>query len=332
MASMARPPALEIGTTLGPYTIRDVLGRGSQGVVYLARREGEDRDLALKVVHPESDEMALARFEREATTTAEIVHDGIVRVLDQGEAEGGVLWYAMERVESSANLERRILSLGALDPEDAARLVAKIARAVDFAHEQGVIHRDLKPANILLAEGSIQRPMISDFGLALVTGGSRLTQTGAFVGTPCYLAPEVVRGGKATPGSDVYALGAILYECLTGRPPYIGTSIGSILVAALHDPLEPPRKHVAGIPAAIERVCVQCLEKEAAHRPQSAKSVARALERAIGEGTESGEFSMESMAAARAGLRRSWPFVIGLLLGAEVGFLGALALIFWGAR
>jgi serine/threonine-protein kinase len=318
-------PALEIGTQLGPYTIRDVLGRGSQGVVYLARRDGDSKDHALKVVHPGSSAMAKARFEREASTTASLKHEGIVPVLDYGRAEGGLLWYAMQRVEASANLDRRILSLGPLDAEDAAQLLVKVARAVEHAHSQGIIHRDLKPSNILLAEGSIKRPMISDFGLALVHGESRLTQTGAFVGTPCYLAPEVVRGGQASRSSDVYALGAILYECLVGRPPFLGTSLGAILERVMNATPEPPGRIQAGVPATLERVCMSCLEKRPEHRPANAEAVARAVERAFGKAKAPLlDDARESIATFRTRLRRSWPFLIGALLGAQLGFLIAL--------
>jgi serine/threonine-protein kinase len=330
-----RAPALEPGTQLGPYTIRDVLGRGSQGAVYLARREGEEQDQALKVIHPGADRAAVARFEREVVTLEAVDHPEIVRILDHGQAEGGLLYYAMERVEASANLERRILALGPLEPTDAARLLVKLARAVDHAHEQGVIHRDLKPSNILLAGGSIEQPRIADFGLALVAGGGRLTQTGAIVGTPCYLAPEVVRGEKASRRSDVYALGAVFYECLTGRPPFAGPSIGAILSLVLRTTPRPPREARPEIPPALARICLSCLEKHPAHRPATAAAVARSLERALGEGSHDGSLLEDALAGAsrlRVGLRRWGPWVLGALLGLEVGFLAALAATVEGLR
>jgi len=348
---MPAPQALEIGARLGPYEVLDVLGRGSQGVVYLARRSGpapwvavpaggeaeggegsapaaapEPVEVALKVLRPDADEGARARFLREAQTMARIRHDGIVRVLESGSAHG-LPYYAMERIEG-VTLERRILSLGPLEPEGAARLVATLARTVEYGHEKGIIHRDLKPSNVLLPGGSLAAPKISDFGLALVAGGTRLTQTNALVGTPCYLAPEVVRGGKASEASDVYALGAILYECLTGKAPFEGTSIGAILHQVVTRQPTPLRGCGISAPGALERVCLHCLEKTPGHRPPSAGAVARALERTFGERERLGmaREARERLALAGAGIRRSWTLAVGLLLGLELGFLLGLYL------
>ncbi len=317
---------LEVGSKLGPYTIKDVLGRGSQGIVYLATAEGRE-PAAIKVLRPDADENARARFTREAHTAKSLEHEGIVRVFEHGQEADGLYWFAMERVDF-ANLDRRIATLGPLEPREAARLVATLARATHYAHEKGVIHRDLKPSNVLLAHGSGYRPKIADFGLALVPGGGRLTQTNAFVGTPCYLAPEVIRGEKASRASDVYALGAILYECLVGRPPFLASSIGAILEKALRESPIQPRRVRPSIPAPLERICFQCLEKTPGHRPGTAAALATSLERFLGAPLPPQRVTER----ARDGFTRAWifvakasTFVLGAVLGLEVGFfLGTL--------
>jgi serine/threonine-protein kinase len=318
---------IEVGAKLGPYTIKDVLGRGAQGVVYLATAEGREA-AAIKVLRPDADENARARFAREAATAKSLDHEGIVRVFEHGEGPDGVLWYAMERI-AFANLERRVATLGPLEPREAARLVATLARATHYAHEKGVIHRDLKPSNILLAHGSIYRPKIADFGLALLAGGERLTQTNAFVGTPCYLAPECMKGEKASRASDVYALGAILYECLVGRPPFLAASIGAIIDKALKESPLPPRRVKPLIPAPLERVCFQCLEKAPGHRPPSAAAVATALERFLGApppSLVSAERALEGFALARATIAKTFSILLGFAIGGQIGFFLGLFL------
>jgi serine/threonine-protein kinase len=234
----------------------------------------------------------------------------------------------MERIDAES-LDRRLVAGGPLEARAAARLVALLARAVHFAHDHGIVHRDLKPSNVLLAGGSLERPKIADFGLALVQGGERLTQSSAFVGTPCYLAPEVILGETAGPASDVYALGAILYECLLGRPPFMGATIGAILEKALKERPAAPRRIRASVPAALERVALLCLEKVPQHRPPSAAAVASALERFLGERRKAGavEAARESVGNARAALFRASQLLLGLALGLVAGFLVGLALV-----
>jgi serine/threonine protein kinase len=183
------------------------------------------------------------------------------------------------------------------------------------------VHRDLKPQNVLLAEGSLEKPKIADFGLALVAGGTRLTQTNAFVGTPCYLAPEIIRGEKATEASDVYAIGAILYESLVGRPPFIGASLAAILDRAVKDAPTSPRRLKPQIPAPLERICLQCLEKAPQHRLPSAGAIASSLERFLGERRQrnAGEAAREGLALAWVSFLRAASFLLGLVLGIAVG-------------
>lgn len=328
MGAVSVGERLVAGSRIGAWTLLDLLGRGAQGEVWRARREG-GAHAALKVMLPgalgAAADKARARFAREAATAAALDHPGIARVLEHGE-DAGRPWYAMALVEGQS-LERR-LAQGPLEPADAARVVARVARAAQYAHERGVVHRDLKPSNVILEGGRCDAPRVIDFGLALVEGEERLTRGNAFVGTPCYLAPELVKGAVASPRSDVYSLGAILYECLIGRPPFIGGSVASILERTLTATPIPPRKLRPATPGALERVCFQCLEKTPSHRPPAAASVARALERFLGERTREPLLveARDGAASALAGARRAWPFVLGLALGLEAGLLAGVLL------
>lgn len=285
----------------GDYQLIRELGRGGMGVVYEARQQSLNRIVALKLVlHGELASAAdRARFRAEAEAAARLIHPNIVQVHEVGDVAGQP-YFAMQFVPGQT-LSRR-LDDGPLAPRDAARLMAGVARAVDHAHQNGVLHRDLKPANILLrlpdsgsraekpGEGKSHRsaihnpqtevPMITDFGLAkLADAGSSLTATGAIVGTPSYMAPEQGRAEKQlTPAADVYALGAILYECLTGRPPFqAATALDTILLVQEQDPA-PPRLLNPGVPRDLEAICLKCLEKSPNRRYASAGALAADLE------------------------------------------------------
>jgi serine/threonine-protein kinase len=221
------------------YEILGELGRGGMGVVYKARQIGLDRIVALKVVlhagHAGSD--ARTRFQNEARAIARLQHSNIVAIHDIGDA-GGAPYFSMEYC-AGGSLSRR-LAQGPMEPRQAAELVRTLALAVQAAHDQQVIHRDLKPANILLtADGT---PKVADFGLARRTDATGQTASGAILGTPSYMAPEQARGKtrEVGPATDVYALGAILYECLTGKPPFHEDSAVDTLMAVVS---EPPRGH-----------------------------------------------------------------------------------------
>jgi serine/threonine-protein kinase len=239
-----------------------------------------------------------ARFRAEAEAAARLAHPNLVTVHEVGEVDGQP-YFSMEYVEGATLADR--VAKGPLPPREAARLVAAAARAVDHAHRQGILHRDLKPANILLQKSQFPNPKsqpgdsggwdlgfgiwdfspkVSDFGLAKrVEAGARLTQSGAVVGTPSYMAPEQARAAKAlTPAADVYSLGAILYECLTGRPPFqAATSLETLFLVLEQEPV-PPRLLNPGVPRGLETVCLKCLEKSPARRYASAAALADDLE------------------------------------------------------
>jgi tRNA A-37 threonylcarbamoyl transferase component Bud32 len=253
------------------------LGRGGMGVVYKARQRHLNRVVALKMIlggaRAAPDERA--RFLTEAEAIAAVKHPGIVQVFDFG-THDGLPFFSLELCEGGSLADR--LTAGPLPAREAARLVELVARAAQTAHEAGIVHRDLKPANVLLAADGT--PKISDFGLAKRVEGSGLTATGAVLGTPSYMAPEQARDSKdAGPLADVYALGAILYECLTGRPPFKAATAYDTLLQVVNDEPARPRQLDPKVPRDLETVCLKCLDKAPARRYASARGLADDLRR-----------------------------------------------------
>jgi serine/threonine-protein kinase len=277
-STAAAPP--EPTPSFGDFELVRELGRGGMGVVYEARQRSLNRVVALKMVlrGEFASDADRARFRAEAEAAARLVHPNIVQVYEVGEV-GGQPYFAMQFVPGST-LSRR-LAEGPLSPLDAAGLIAAVARAVDHAHRHGIVHRDLKPANVLLAADGT--PKITDFGLAKLADAGSLTQTGAIIGTPSYMAPEQARAEKRLgPAADVYALGAILYECLTGRPPFqAATALDTLLLVQEQDPVL-PRMLNPGVPRDLETVCLKCLEKSPDRRYASAAALAEDLEAFVG--------------------------------------------------
>lgn len=288
----AAQPASAIGEQgferLEGFRILAELGRGGMGVVHRAMDDALGRVVAVKTVLTANLTSAqhLQRFRSEARTAARLRHPHIVPLHYVGESSGRP-YLVMEYIEGES-LAQRLAREGPLAPDEAARLIAQTARAVEYLHTEGVIHRDLKPSNILLGPSS--HPYVSDFGLAKVLrDGADLTHTGALLGTPSYMAPELAaEGGRgACEASDIYGLGAILYECITGRPPHREESpLDTILQLLSVDPL-PPRKRRRDIPAVLERICMRCLARDPKRRYPSAAALAEDLECYLrGETTE----------------------------------------------
>ncbi|MGH7995471.1 MAG: WD40 repeat domain-containing serine/threonine protein kinase, partial [Opitutaceae bacterium] len=251
------------------------LGRGAMGVVWLARERRLERLVALKLIRTGSDPHLSQRLLREGQAAARLRHPNIVAVHALG-GSGTSAYLAMDFIEGG-NLETRVRAKP-MPPRQAAALVAKLAGALAHAHAAGVLHRDVKPSNILLDPDG--EPQLADFGLAApLDGAGDLTLPGVVAGTPAYLAPELLKGAeRACPQTDVYGLGAVLYACLTGRPPFAGDSVASLLSqVASNDPLA-PRLFQPGLPRDLATICLKCLEKPADRRYASARQLQEDLE------------------------------------------------------
>ena len=274
----AMPSAsVQLPSTFGNYELLEEIGRGGMGIVYKAYDRTLDRHVALKMIlrgiHATAAD--LGRFDSEAKAAGGLTHPNIVPIYQVGE-QNGQAYFSMKYV-----LGRTLAALMAdkpLHPRDAARYMIAIARAVQHAHEKGILHRDLKPSNILIDDND--QPLVTDFGLAKrVEGGESITGTGAIIGTPSYMAPEQAEGTKSpTAACDVYSLGAILYELLTGRPPFLAASaVETLLLVRSEEPVR-PRALNPQIDVDLEFICRKCLEKSPEHRYQSAAKLADDLE------------------------------------------------------
>ena len=270
-------PLLELPARLGDYELLEELGRGGMGIVYRARQISLDRIVAVKMIlrGTLASPNDLARFRAEAEAAARLDHPNIVPVYEVGEIEGQP-YFSMKFVDGTT-LARR-LAEGPLPPREAAAILLPVARAVHFAHRQGLLHRDLKPSNILIDEEG--QPHITDFGLAKrTTDNTGLTNTGAIIGTPSYMAPEQVGGnrGEIGPTSDVYSLGSILYQMLTGRPPFQAASPVDTLLMVLEQDPAPPRLLNVKADRDLEMIALKCLQKPPDLRYTSAEALARDL-------------------------------------------------------
>jgi tetratricopeptide (TPR) repeat protein len=261
------------------YEVLGVLGKGGMGVVYKARQVGLERLVALKMIlhagHAGAEERQ--RFRTEAEAVARLTHPHIVQIHEVGEHQG-LPYFSLEFC-AGGSLDQKLNGTPQA-PREAAQLVEVLAGAVDAAHRQGIVHRDLKPANVLLTQDG--QPKITDFGLAKKTDtGVGQTQSGAILGTPSYMAPEQAAGKnrEVGPAADVYALGAILYEMLTGRPPFKAVTPLDTLVLVMTEEPVPPRRLQPAVPRDLETICLKCLHKEPARRYAGALALAEDLQR-----------------------------------------------------
>jgi eukaryotic-like serine/threonine-protein kinase len=287
------------------YRLDREIGVGGMATVYLARDVRHQRQVAIKVLHPElSAVIGTERFLQEIELTAQLQHPHILPLFDSGEADG-LLYYVMPYVEGES-LRARLERERQLPVADTLRIASEVADALDYAHRRGLVHRDVKPENILLHEG---RAQVADFGIALAVQhatGTRLTQTGLSLGTPHYMAPEQAMGERGTDArADVYALGAMVYEMLAGEPPFTGASSPAVLVRVLTEPPRSVRVHRPQVPEHVDAALARALQKLPADRWQTARELSEALQgtrqtpltaAAVGAGDDA--------AAAHAGPRR----------------------------
>ena len=267
--------------TFGQYELLSEIGRGGMGVVYKARQPTLDRIVAVKMIlgHHLASAEHVRRFQIEARAAARLRHPNIVPIHEVGQLHGQH-YFVMEHIDGESLAQR--LSRGPLDLPAAVRLLTDVVRAVEHLHQQNIVHRDLKPSNILLdGEG---RPYVTDFGLAKIFGaGTDATTTGVIAGTPSYMAPEQATAHtEIGPGADVYSLGAILYELLTGQPPFHSDNPLDTLMDVLGGEPERPRKLNPKVPLGLELICLKCLAKSPDDRYASAAALADDLQRFAG--------------------------------------------------
>jgi serine/threonine-protein kinase len=309
----------QLGTALSDrYRITRELGAGGMATVYLAHDLKHDRDVAIKVLHPElAAALGGDRFLSEIKTTAKLQHPHILPLLDSGDADG-LLYYVMPYVEGET-LRSRLSRERQLPIDDALRVAREVADALGSAHAHGIIHRDIKPENILLQGG---HALVADFGIALAVqqaGGARMTQTGLSLGTPQYMSPEQAMGEKTVDlRADIYALGAVTYEMLTGDPPFTGSSVQAIVAKVMSAEPERPTLIRKTIPPGVEAAVLTALAKLPADRFASAGEFAAAL------ANPAATMSRAGVPPALARGRRGWlitaavgaaALVTGLMLG-----------------
>ena len=270
-------PAPPVNPSVKPdiagYELFEQLARGGMGIVFRGRQLGTNREVAVKLCDPEgkADTRQLIRFLAEAESAAAVKHDNVVQVFEFGHS-GGRPFLALEYCPGGT-LEHRVQA-APLPPHEAAGLFVQIAAGVQAVHDQGIVHRDLKPANILFAADGT--PKVADFGLAKRGTGSDLTRTKAIMGTPAYMSPEQAKGDTkfVGPGADVWAVGAMFYECLTGARPFRAADQWDLLRMVINDPPLPLRQRVPTLPKELETICLKCLSKEPHDRYPTAQAVA----------------------------------------------------------
>lgn len=269
------------GILSGRYELGDRLGSGGMSTVYRAVDRTLERTVAVKVLaeHLSDDERFVQRFRREALAVAKLIHPNIVQVYDSG-IDDGRHYIVMEYAEgrSGAQILQR---QGPLDPETAAEAGTQACAGLDYAHRRGIIHRDVKPGNLMVCGGPVgggeMTVKLTDFGIARAIEQTRITQVGSVVGTAAYLAPEQVRGEEATPATDVYALGVVLYQFLTGRLPYEGSSLAELAVRQQNESPLPPSSYNDEVSEALGAAVLRALEGDPARRYASAAELAGGL-------------------------------------------------------
>jgi len=320
---------------IGPYQIISELGRGGMALVYRALQPSVNRIVALKVLppHMETDAEALERFRREAETAANLTHEHIVKVWDAS-VTNAPFYIAMEFLDGGTLADR--LAAGPLPVEQAVSVAGKVCAALHHAHQRGVVHRDIKPANIMFGAGG--RPVVTDFGIARASEKTQLTAPGAKFGTPNYMAPEQASGLPIDGRTDIYSAGAVLYEMVTGRPPFGSDDPLAVMYRIVNEQPLLPSALNPGVPRALDAVVLRSLEKDPRHRYQTGGEMAAALAAATRPVIElaptltslptpplGGKATAAPRKYAPAKGRRRWALALGLLLAVLAVGAGAAA-------
>src|SRR5579864_4742614 len=267
------------------YQLQDPIGRGGMATIYRGRDLRMDRVVAIKVLREvySTDAKFVARFQREAKAASSLQHPNIVQVFDYGQTDGNY-YIVMELIEGT-DLRRYLKARGMLDIDRAVIIAHDVALGLGAAHRRGIVHRDVKPQNVLVGrDGSIK---LTDFGIAFVVDAERLTDTGMTLGTVQYFPPEQAQGEIVSPAADVYALGIVMYEMLTGHLPFNGDTPVAVAMQHIQDLPTPPTQFNPNIPPALEAIILRCLEKIPEMRYRDGNSLARAIE-AIGDSDAGG--------------------------------------------
>ncbi|MDR7563919.1 MAG: protein kinase, partial [Armatimonadota bacterium] len=269
--------AVTMGTVLGGrYELLEPVGQGGMATVFRARRLDDGAVVAVKVLHEHyaHDREFVERFQREARAASQLRHPNIVPVLESG-SDRGVHFIVMEFVEGT-DLKTLLRQRGRLREEEAVRIAMEVCRALAYAHAQGIVHRDVKPQNILVTrDGAVK---VTDFGIARAATSATITEAGTVLGSVHYLAPEQALGNPVGPSADLYALGVVLYELLTGRLPFDGESPIAVALRHVHDPPPPPRIVNPQISPRLEGIVLRALAKSPLHRYRSAEELSADLE------------------------------------------------------
>ncbi len=271
------------GKKLGKYEIGPLIGEGGMAQVYKGRHPALKRDVAIKLIHTQLIDRQgfIERFQREAQLVAALRHPNIVQVFDF-DTQDGVFYMVMEFIDGSTlsaklgqmRSEKKLLPLSQVND-----LLLSLSNALDYAHAQGMIHRDIKPGNVMFT--SKGQPVLTDFGLAKIVGGSTQTTSGLVVGTPMYMSPEQAYGEPGDARSDIYSLGVMLFELVTGSPPFQGNTPLSILYKQVNEPLPSPRKINPRLPESIEQIVIKATAKKPEYRYQTCGELAEALRNVV---------------------------------------------------
>ncbi|MBI4769425.1 MAG: protein kinase [Chloroflexi bacterium] len=315
------------GRTLGKYHLIEKIGQGGMAQVYKAYQPDLDRYVAAKVLLPHltGDPEFAARFQREARAVAALEHPNIIHLYDF-DSDGAVAFLVMEYLPGS-NLKARLHELDCrnerMDLAEVCRLVGALAAALDHAHREGVVHRDIKPSNVLLAADG--RPVLTDFGIALMVDATAITASGGMPGTPAYMSPEQGKGEPGNARSDIYALGVLLYRLCTGRLPFDADTPYAIILKHINAPLPSPRTVRPDLPEALERVILKAMAKRPTDRFQSAGNLAEALQTLAEPIAAAGAARARAAAPSARQRQRGRPMAVAL--AAALVLLAAVALL-----